>query len=174
MHAGSNNELPLLRTYGRGTESPGTLRIPAVLHVDTAGSEAGTYVQYRAAHRVLLKSQRSTQLGDLLRRKRGRGRGREKRDQGRGVHLSTDIDVQRRGVGRRAYRFLGEVRRRAPRLWAVLRWRLISHAGSTHVPVIGNLLASRSGGRADPGAIPAQERKYERIARDTRGVDGGG
>lgn len=71
------------------------------------------------------------------------------------VHLSADIDVQRRGVGWRAYRLLGEVRWRAPRLRTVLRGRLVSHAGSTHVPVIGNLLASRSGGRANPGAISA-------------------
>jgi len=97
----------------------------------------------------------------LERRKRERegekGREREReREKGRerGVHLSTDIDVQRRGVGWRTYRLLGKVRRWTPRLWAVLRWRLISHAGSTHVPVIGNLLAGRPGGRADPGAIP--------------------
>lgn len=74
-------------------------------------------------------------------------------------HLSADVDVQRRGIGLRAYyRLLGEVR--APRLrTAVLRGRLISHAGSTHVSVIGNFLAGWSGGRANPGAISVIDRE---------------
>lgn len=71
------------------------------------------------------------------------------------VHLSADIDVQWRRVGRRAYRLLGEVRWRTPRLRTVLRGWLVSHAGSTHVPVIGNLLASRSRRRTNPGTISA-------------------
>lgn len=57
-----------------------TLRIPAVFHVYSAGSEARTHVQYRATHRILLKSQRSLQLSDLLGREKGREGGRQGRE----------------------------------------------------------------------------------------------